>query len=1126
MKKIITALITFTGIMNIYSQNLDTAYPHITPMTPEAAELAKYADSPVTYYTGTPNISIPLYEINSDDFKLPINLNYHASGIRADQEATWVGLGWSLDVGSRISRTVKSVDDFLLLGSDKNYQYCQNGYYDAPDIGSTLDNHYEMRGYPGVSCYYSGVLGELNYDLKYDPEPDIFYYSLPNMNGKFILDKSRGPVLFDKSHNLKIEIMRSPGVVTFKVTDKEGNQYFYNQWEITRNYSGLGWLNKNIQTSNTKYDSDPSSFIEWSPFRLDCETFFQPNQQAPYAMVTSWCLSKIITNKGNEVNFTYDTEMQYLPTQESCENYNYNNQTALYYYKSKVVNTALRLKTISGDFGRVEFTSSERSDIKGDSKKLDAVCVYNSTNTLIKCYKFDYSYFNNDYNGNPTYANVFKRLKLNKLTEYTTENPSSNEYNTAYFANIPLNSGYKFDYFEGNFPAKNSKNVDYWGFQNGKTYGENYYIGLKINNINYTGVKKEGDFSKAIIGTLKKITYPTGGTAEYKYEPNLIPAGYFQNNTYEVPPPFTNYLQEDLPVYNYYSTNPYQDLYPPSRVYTFQITNPTTLTITGNLENSTGAIDPSYYYGNSNSNPLGRIRKISPSLNTLYTYDCPHIYEFVHGSAPLGQGSEASVPIKQYTLDPGTYEFTAYTPPKDVLAYWRLYYENTTTTPSPTSNYTAAGIRISEIITDAKRRRFTYQTGMMLTEPVFYYFGRRAGIPNYIASCIVQVSESKAPLSTFNNGNSVAYDWVEEYILDEEDDVSTTRYNFHNNNESDRFDDNFPDSPVYINYTNGLLKSTEKFKTSQGGPKTLVEKEEFEYTSTYSNLIKAFRDRGQKRFDSDVLEYYYKIEYPLKTKLTNTLKTDDGKSMISETNYGYNSKDLLQSTSYSNDNIQIIEKIKYPFDFNNVVSNGMVSKNIVGTPVETITIKNNIVTEGKKTEYFNNLNLGFYLPKTIFNTEFNSPISESAYSSYYKSVLNFENYTAKGKLLEAKYPDGPSTYYVWGYNDQYPIAKLENFTAADAANIQSSITNAVNASNSDNSATLENTLRTALTNLRNAAVNAMVTTYTYDPLIGVTSITDTKGYTMYYQYDKFGKLIKVVDADGYLVSQNEYNYKQ
>lgn len=53
----------------------------------------------------------------------------------------------------------------------------------------------------------------------------------------------------------------------------------------------------------------------------------------------------------------------------------------------------------------------------------------------------------------------------------------------------------------------------------------------------------------------------------------------------------------------------------------------------------------------------------------------------------------------------------------------------------------------------------------------------------------------------------------------------------------------------------------------------------------------------------------------------------------------------------------------------------------------------------------------------------------------------------------------------------------------------------------------------------------MVTTYTYDPLIGVTSITDPKGYTTYYEYDDFNRLKRVKDADEKILSQSEYHYK-
>src|SRR6185312_10301009 len=67
--------------------------------TPEVAAFNKNFETPVSLYTGVPNISIPIYTIHIRDADVPITLDYHAGGIRADEEATWVGLGWSLNYG-------------------------------------------------------------------------------------------------------------------------------------------------------------------------------------------------------------------------------------------------------------------------------------------------------------------------------------------------------------------------------------------------------------------------------------------------------------------------------------------------------------------------------------------------------------------------------------------------------------------------------------------------------------------------------------------------------------------------------------------------------------------------------------------------------------------------------------------------------------------------------------------------------------------------------------------------------------------------------------------------------------------------------------------------------------------
>ena len=44
-------------------------------------------------------------------------------------------------------------------------------------------------------------------------------------------------------------------------------------------------------------------------------------------------------------------------------------------------------------------------------------------------------------------------------------------------------------------------------------------------------------------------------------------------------------------------------------------------------------------------------------------------------------------------------------------------------------------------------------------------------------------------------------------------------------------------------------------------------------------------------------------------------------------------------------------------------------------------------------------------------------------------------------------------------------------------------------------------------------------------VIGITSMTDSKGYTIYYKYDNFNRLIEVRDQDNHLVTDYEYHFK-
>jgi hypothetical protein len=56
-------------------------------------------------------------------------------------------------------------------------------------------------------------------------------------------------------------------------------------------------------------------------------------------------------------------------------------------------------------------------------------------------------------------------------------------------------------------------------------------------------------------------------------------------------------------------------------------------------------------------------------------------------------------------------------------------------------------------------------------------------------------------------------------------------------------------------------------------------------------------------------------------------------------------------------------------------------------------------------------------------------------------------------------------------------------------------------------------------------VGAQMTTYTHDPLIGMTSMTDPNNITTYYEYDSFNRLNFIKDANKNIVKALDYNYR-
>ena len=299
------------------------------------------------------------------------------------------------------------------------------------------------------------------------------------------------------------------------------------------------------------------------------------------------------------------------------------------------------------------------------------------------------------------------------------------------------------------------------------------------------------------------------------------------------------------------------------------------------------------------------------------------------------------------------------------------------------------------------------------------------------------------------------------------------------------------------------------------------------------------------------LQRIFTYQNNLEKKIVTTYNKDGLNPIVTEEEYQYDLEtNLLKKSSFTNSNNQEYSTYyKYPTDYNfqqnysltgfSAILKSMVDKNIL-YPIEIkSTLKDNSekVISASLVEYKNEQgnivkNKEFKL-KGLQSTFQDSYLQENypylnftKMNEYYESII-YHHYDPYGNPIEVSKTDGTHIYYIYGYQHSKPIAKIVNFTQAQAQNIQSLIDAAVTASDNDIDAASEDALRTALNNLRQALPdNTQVTTYTYDPLIGVTSITDPKGDTQYYEYDALQRLKYIKDKNGHILKEYEYHYRE
>jgi len=496
-----------------YGQQASRYVPNQIPASPQAASLGKFVEVPVNLYQGLPQISIPIYEIKVGGVSVPIALKYHASGFRVSETASSVGMGWSLEAGGTLSRTLRGGDDEhangYLNSNDARWFFNSSGY---PKLEDGLN--YNSSSYDGVTynqLTYSNLcqLYDKHKEGKIDTEPDLYTFSAPGFSGKFVYNLDR-KVHFVPHQNVEISSDNSAtqGKNWYTLTSAQGVEYTFGS-----ETGAAGHIEKNY--------SRIYSYSTTSPISLD--------QDPDYIYNAAWHLSKIVTKNSTEpVLFEYETETTEtisLTNQSMgfgiinggmlAQNGLLNAQES----KTKTITEGGRLKTITGPEGieiRFIYETIERKDLKGGHRlKTIEIKKYG---VLIKKYELSHSYFGEINSYDTCY------LKLDMVREYSGQDGS--KYLPAYILS------YHQDEFGNYFPTpigRNSYAQDEWGFYNAQNINKTDFIpafkeypsGIYPQGLYYkNGANREINEAVNRCGMLTKIQYPTGGYHELVYEQN------------------------------------------------------------------------------------------------------------------------------------------------------------------------------------------------------------------------------------------------------------------------------------------------------------------------------------------------------------------------------------------------------------------------------------------------------------------------------------------------------------------------------------------------------------------------------------------------------------------------------
>lgn len=388
--RFIFLIVCFLGITPIWGQVREIK----NVPSPEVANLGTFGSVPVGHYTGTPDISVPLYTMKVGKLSIPIQAMYHASNVKPHTPPTCLGIGWALSSGGYIARKVNGCQDEKECVS-------RAGYYFNHDKLSQIERSSNQSQKLKELTHFSG-------NDWYELSADEFTFSFNGYSGAFFMDKD-GQWRVVSDDNIKVEFNEQDGFKTISDLKKRFQLQAYAVSDNKRFFDKFTL----VTPDGTRYEFGGANATEY------CVPYY--NQVNGDIIATCWRLSKITTIDQRVVNFEYAAD-SYM-----CDIHFAPQQVDIYVggkIKSAQMNCGrsgysgflmmpVRLLKISTDDEIVSFSYS-RDDKYGNLFLQNTGCLYWEDKPN-QSYTESYRY---------AYGDIFEEFKKQRFCLFMNINPS------------------------------------------------------------------------------------------------------------------------------------------------------------------------------------------------------------------------------------------------------------------------------------------------------------------------------------------------------------------------------------------------------------------------------------------------------------------------------------------------------------------------------------------------------------------------------------------------------------------------------------------------------------------------------------------------------------------------------